>query len=197
MAFNIEKHNGEPTVYSTMGGNAPVFCNMLHTEPRPNIAVGTEGNDVYLLGEHFQMDRAITRAIEAIGNAGITADIIRLRRFSKQKHEIQREQQGLGRLANFLTTKWCQHYARERQMRNQEKATIERLVAAQTMEQMEPYLHFHNDHAYLTCSHMRNDILQSGWNEIEWSSGQETSKSLPNMYSGSKNRTSIWLFCKD
>ena len=91
VAFNVEKHDGEPTIYSTMGGNAPVFCNMLHAEPRPEIAAGTEGDDVYLLGERFQMDRAVTQAIEAIGDAGVMADIIRLRKFSEHKREIQRE----------------------------------------------------------------------------------------------------------
>ena len=53
VAFNVEKHDGEPTIYSTMGGNAPVFCNVLHAEPQPEIAAGTEGDDIYLLGEHF------------------------------------------------------------------------------------------------------------------------------------------------
>ena len=33
MAFNIEKHDGEPTVYSTIGGNNPILCNVLHAEP--------------------------------------------------------------------------------------------------------------------------------------------------------------------
>ena len=47
VAFNIEKHDGEPTVYSTMGGNTSVFCNVLHAEPRPKIAAGTEGDDIY------------------------------------------------------------------------------------------------------------------------------------------------------
>ena len=182
MAFNVEKHDGEPTVYSTMGGNAPVFCNVLHAEPRPEIAARTEGDDVYLLGERFQMDGAVTRAIEAIGDAGVMADIIRLRKFSKHKREIQRERQRLGRLANFLTAEWRRHYAEEKQMRDQEKATIERLVAARTMERMEIYLHYHDDHAYLTRGHMRNDIIRSGWSEIERSSGQETLKSLPEMY---------------
>ena len=65
MAFNVEKHDGEPTIYLTMGGNAPVFCNVLHAEPRPEIATGTEGDDVYLLRERFQMDGAVTRAVEA------------------------------------------------------------------------------------------------------------------------------------
>ena len=32
VAFNIEKHDREPTVHSTMGGNAPVFCNVLHAD---------------------------------------------------------------------------------------------------------------------------------------------------------------------
>ena len=77
VAFNVEKHDGEPTVYSTMGGNAPVFCNVLHAKPCPKIATGTEGDNVYLLGECFQMDRAVTRAIKAIGDAGVMADIIR------------------------------------------------------------------------------------------------------------------------
>ena len=182
VAFNVEKHDGEPTVYSTMGGNTAVFCNILHAEPRPEIAAGTEGDDVYLLGERFQMDRAVTRAIEAIGDTGVMADIIRLRKFSEHKREIQRERQRLGRLADFLTAEWRRHYAEERQMRDQEKATIERLVAARTMERMEMYLHYHDDHAYLTRGHMRNDIIRSGWSEIERSSGQETLKLLPEMY---------------
>ena len=182
MAFNIKKHDGEPTIYSTMGGNNPIFCNVLHADPQLDIATGTKGDNVYLLGECFQMDSAITRAIEAIGDAGVTADIIRLRKFSERKCKTQREHQRLGHLADFLTAEWCRHYAEERQMRDQEKATIERLVAARTMERMEPYLHYHDDHAYLTHSHMHNDILWGSWNEIEQSSGQETCKSLPDMY---------------
>ena len=83
---------------------------------------------------------------------------------------------------DFLTAEWRRHYAEEKQMRDQEKATIERLVAARTMERMEMYLHYHDDHAYLTHGHMRNDIIRSGWSEIERSSGQETLKSLPEMY---------------
>ena len=91
VAFNVEKHDREPTVYSTMGGNALVFCNVLHAEPQPKIAAGTEGDNVYLLGERFQMDGVVTRAIEAIGDADVMADIIRLRKFSEHKREIQRE----------------------------------------------------------------------------------------------------------
>ena len=82
----------------------------------------------------------------------------------------------------FLTAEWRRHYAEERQMHDQEKAMIEQLVAACTMERMGMYLHYHDDHAYLTHGHMRNDIIRSGWSEIERSSGQEMSKSLPEMY---------------
>ena len=35
------------------------------------------------------MDGAATQAIEAIGDANVMANIIRLRKFSEQKHEIQ------------------------------------------------------------------------------------------------------------
>ena len=52
-------------------------------------------------------------------------------------------------------------------MHDQEKATIKRLVAAHTMEQMEIYFHYHDGHAYLTRGHMRNNIIRSGWSEIE------------------------------
>ena len=52
-------------------------------EPRPDIAIGTEGDDVYQLEECFQMDSAVTRAIKAIGDTRITADIIRLRKCSE------------------------------------------------------------------------------------------------------------------
>ena len=27
VALNVERHDGEPTVYSTMGGDAPIYCN--------------------------------------------------------------------------------------------------------------------------------------------------------------------------
>ena len=182
VAFYIKKHDREPTVYSTMEGNAPIFCNVLYAEPWPKIAAGTKGNDVYLLGEHFQMDGAVTRVIKAIGNAGVMANIIRLRKFSERKREIQREHQRLGRLADFLTAEWRRHYVEEKQMRDQEKSTIKWLVATCTMERMKMYLHYHNNHAYLTCSHMHNDILRSSWSKIEQSSGQETSRSLPEMY---------------
>ena len=89
MALNVERHDGEPTVYSTMGGTTPIYCNVLHAEPRPEIPAGDGGDDLYLLGERFQMDYVVTRAIEAIGDAGVAADIYRLCRFSERKHEIQ------------------------------------------------------------------------------------------------------------
>ena len=91
VALNVERHDGELTVYSTMGGGAPIYCNVLHVEPRPEIPPGDGGDDLYLLGERFQMDYVMTRAIEAIGDAGVAADIYRLRCFSERKHEIQHE----------------------------------------------------------------------------------------------------------
>ena len=51
MALNVERHDGEPTVYSTMGGGTPIYCNILHTEPRPEIPPGDGGDDLYLLGK--------------------------------------------------------------------------------------------------------------------------------------------------
>ena len=60
-------------------------ANVLHAKPQPEIAAGTEGDDIYLHGERFQMDGTVTRVIEAIGDAGMMADIIRLRKFSKCK----------------------------------------------------------------------------------------------------------------
>ena len=70
VALNVERHDGEPTIYSTMGGKAPIYCNVLHAEPQPEIPPGDGGDDLYLLGERFQMDYVVTRAIEAIGDTG-------------------------------------------------------------------------------------------------------------------------------
>ena len=53
VALNVERHDGEPTIYSTMGGGAPIYCNVLHAEPRPEIPPGDGGDDLYLLGERF------------------------------------------------------------------------------------------------------------------------------------------------
>ena len=89
VAINVERHDGEPTVYSTIGGGAPMYCNVLHAEPRPKIAPGVEGDDLYLLGEHFQMDYVVIWAIGALEDAGVAADIYQLHRFSERKREVQ------------------------------------------------------------------------------------------------------------
>ena len=52
------------------------------------------------------MDYVVTRAIEAIGDAGVAANIYRLHRFSERKREVQREHQRLSHLADFLTSEW-------------------------------------------------------------------------------------------
>ena len=117
VALNVERYDGEPTVYSTMGGGATIYCNVLHAKPQPEIPPGDGGDDLYLLGERFQIDYVITWAMEAVGDAGVTADIYRLHRFSERKREVQREHQWLSRLADFLTLEWQQHYGKEKQLR--------------------------------------------------------------------------------
>ena len=182
VALNMERHDGEPTVYSTMRGGAPVYCNVLHTKPRPKIPPSDGGDDLYLLGECFQMDYVVTWAIEAIGDAGVTADIYRLRRCSEKKREVQQECQQLSRLADFLMMEWQRHYAEEKQVRAQEEAAIKRLIAVRVTECMEPYIHFNDEHAYLSWSHMHNDILRSGWNELEQNYGIDIMQPQPTVY---------------
>ena len=117
VALNVERHDREPTIYSTMGGGAPIYCNMLHAEPHPEIPPGIKGDDLYLLGEHFQMNYVITRALGALEDAGVTVDVHRLCQFSERKREVQQECQQLSHLANFLTVEWQQHYAEEKRIR--------------------------------------------------------------------------------
>ena len=165
-----------------MEGGAPIYCNVLHTEPQPEIPPGDGGDDLYLLGERFQMDYVVTQAIEAIGDAGVAADIHRLCCFSKRKWEVQRERQRLSRLVDFLTSEWQRHYGEEKRIRAQEEATIKRLIAARVTEHMEPYIHFNDKHAYLSRSHMCNDILCSGWNELEQNYGTNVTRPRPMVY---------------
>ena len=182
VALNVERHDGEPTVYSTMGGGAPIYCNVLHVEPRPEIPPGDGGDDLYLLGERFQMDYIVTRAIEAVGDTRVAADIYRLCHFSERKREIQRERQWLSRLADFLTSEWQRHYGEEKRLRAQEEAATKRLIVAQVTERMEPYIHFNDKHAYLLRSHMRNDILRNGWNELKQNYGTDITRPRPMVY---------------
>ena len=47
---------------------------------------------------------------------------------------------------------------------------------------MEPYIDFNDKHAYLSCSHMRNNILRSGWNKLEQNYGTDFTKPQPTVY---------------
>ena len=47
---------------------------------------------------------------------------------------------------------------------------------------MEPYIHFNDEHAYLSCSHMHNNILRSGWNELEQNYGTDITRPRPTVY---------------
>ena len=47
---------------------------------------------------------------------------------------------------------------------------------------MEPYIQYYDNHAYLCRSYMRNNILRSGWDELECSFGPETSRPQPVVY---------------
>ena len=60
MALNVERHDGEPIIYLTMGGGAAIYCNVLHTEPWSKIPLRDRGDDLYLLEERFQMDYVVT-----------------------------------------------------------------------------------------------------------------------------------------
>ena len=60
VAFNEEEHAGEPTIYLTMGGNAPIFYNVLHAKPRPEMVAGT-GGDRCLVPKTHSHYRPLTR----------------------------------------------------------------------------------------------------------------------------------------
>ena len=47
---------------------------------------------------------------------------------------------------------------------------------------MEPYIHFNDEHTYLSCSHMRNNILHSGWNKLEQNYGTDVTRPQPMVY---------------
>ena len=49
-------------------------------------------------------------------------------------------------------------------------------------ECMEPYIHFNDEHAYLSQSHMCNDILRSGWNELEQNYSTDITRPRPTVY---------------
>ena len=137
------------------------------------------GSRTYVGPAYYNSQQLVT---EAVGDAGVVADIYRLRCLGERKREIQRERQWLSRLADFLTLEWQRHYGKEKQLCAQEEAAIKQLITAQVTEQMEPYIHFNNEHAYLSRSHMCNDILRSGWNELEQNYGTDITQPRPTVY---------------
>jgi hypothetical protein len=80
--FNLEPYRGEPHIEGTNGKGLPVYAEELVAQPDRDPTLVPDNEDEYFafLTETNMMDGALARAIDGLGDYGVWADIIRLRK---------------------------------------------------------------------------------------------------------------------
>ena len=81
VAYEVEPHHGDPTIYLTVGDGYPAYQHHLVAEPSNEPSMNIQPADLLLFHEKFQTKPIVNRALEALGDRGISADVLHLRQF--------------------------------------------------------------------------------------------------------------------
>ena len=166
VAYEVEPHHGDPTIYLTVGDGYPAYQHRLIAEPSNIPSMNIQPADLLLFHERFQTEPIVNRALEALGDRGISADVLRLRQFPGRRRALQEMKNQITRLEDFVLKERQRYYKRDQDLIDEEKEVRDRLVQAKAVERMEPYLHFFDDHGHLQNLTSRNNIIRGGWEDL-------------------------------
>lgn len=88
VAYNVDNYKGDPVVYLSLGDGFPVYQHPLVAEPDPTEAMDMGYDDLFLLKERFRLDPNVNRALEAVGDRGVAANVLRLQQFPTKRRGL-------------------------------------------------------------------------------------------------------------
>ena len=166
VAYEVEPHHGDPTIYLTVGDGYPAYQHLLVAEPSSEPSMDIQPADLLLFHERFQMEPVVNRALEVLGDRGISADVLCLRQFPGRRRALQEMRNQITRLEDFILKECQRYYKRDQALIDEEKEVRDRLIKARAVERMEPYLHFFDDHGHLQNLTSRNNIICGRWEDL-------------------------------
>jgi hypothetical protein len=162
----MEAYYGEPSLYATEGDSGVAHRYPLHAEAS-TLEEQPEDRDLLLLSKHNELDLSIQRALIALGDYGVNADIICYRWIPSLCHQLQHQYAKIKRLEVFVQGEWHEYHSEAKQIHDKEQAVANRLCQTQVVQRLEPFLHYHDEHAHLqTTTAKRNLIMREGWQHI-------------------------------
>ena len=68
VAYEVEPHHGDPTIYLTVGDGYPAYQHPLVAEPSNEPSINVQPADLLLFHERFQTEPIVNHALEALGD---------------------------------------------------------------------------------------------------------------------------------
>ena len=121
VAYEVEPHHRDPTIYLTVGDGYPAYQHLLVAEPSSKPSMNIQPADLLLFHERFQMEPTMNRTLEALRDRGISADVLRLHQFPEQQWALQEMRNQITRLEDFVLKERQRYYKRDQALIDEEK----------------------------------------------------------------------------
>ena len=113
VAFEVDRRYGNPSIYGTLGEGSPAYQFSLTAKPCKGPAPVVQPPDFLLLNKQFAIDPVVNRALEAIGDMGILADVWRYWQIPTRQRAINGRKARTRKLEEFVRNEWADTYREE------------------------------------------------------------------------------------
>ena len=79
---------------------------------------------------------------------------------------MERQKETLQRLEKVVQAEWQAHYQDIKEIDDEERAVVQRLVKARALTRLETHLHYYGEHTHLDNPAHRNGIIRRSWTNI-------------------------------
>ena len=121
VAYEVEPHHGDPTIYLTVGDGHPAYQHLLMAEPSNEPSMNIQPANLLLFHERFQTEPVVNRALEALGDRGVSADVLRLRQFPGQWQALQEMKNQITQLEDFILKEHQRYLKQDQALVDEEK----------------------------------------------------------------------------
>jgi hypothetical protein len=166
VSFEIAAHDGELKIHLTADKGHPIHYYPLQAERSFGNSNSEGPADLMLFTKHFQLNPAVNRAVEAIGDLEVSADIIHLRRIPEKRRTLAKRKLQLQAFNNFMRQKWQDHYREVRKVDAEYLHVTKCLINARVSERAELYLSYFDDHQHLQNPTSCNSLIRENWKHL-------------------------------